>query len=86
MPKLRSNYMTTLVMRPNFIQTTFSHMCALSEQRDIQIRELQRKIDALEGTCLDYENTIQQFRELVMQLQKCVLTYFPSVRLNNFPF
>jgi dynactin 1 len=35
----------------------------------MQIREHLRKIEALEETCQDYENTINQFRELVMQLQ-----------------
>jgi dynactin 1 len=38
----------------------------------MQIREHLRKIEALEETCQDYENTINQFRELVMQLQTCV--------------
>jgi dynactin 1 len=63
---------------------TFSHVHFLAEQRDGQIREYQRKIDTLEETCLDYENTIQQFRELVMQLQKCVLLFFPkNVQFKN---
>ncbi|KDR85814.1 hypothetical protein GALMADRAFT_234908 [Galerina marginata CBS 339.88] len=39
------------------------------EAKDTQLREHVRKIEALEETCLDYENTIGQFRELVMQLQ-----------------
>ncbi|KAJ3503186.1 hypothetical protein NLJ89_g8547 [Agrocybe chaxingu] len=39
------------------------------EAKESQIRENLRKIDALDETCADYENTIQQFRELVLQLQ-----------------
>ncbi|KAF8971830.1 dynactin [Flammula alnicola] len=39
------------------------------EGKDTQLREHLRKIGDLEETCLDYENTIQQFRELVIQLQ-----------------
>ncbi len=41
-----------------------------TEQRDTLTREYHRKIDSLEEACLDYDGTIQQFRELVMQLQK----------------
>ena len=45
------------------------HLCI--DRRDLQIREHVHKIEALEETCLDLENTINQFRELVMQLQRC---------------
>lgn len=38
-------------------------------QKETQIREQARKIADLEDTCQDYEGTISQFRELVMQLQ-----------------
>lgn len=41
----------------------------ISEAKDTQIREHLRKIEALEETCSDYENTINQFRDLVLQLQ-----------------
>lgn len=40
-----------------------------SEQKDAQNREQTRKISELEDVCLDLEGTINQFRELVMQLQ-----------------
>ncbi|TDL26403.1 dynactin [Rickenella mellea] len=37
--------------------------------KDSQMREQTRKIEALDDNCQDLENTISQFRELVMQLQ-----------------
>ena len=40
-----------------------------SEAKETQVREHLRKIEALEETCADYENTINQFRDLVLQLQ-----------------
>ena len=55
------------------------------EAKEAQIRDLQRKIDALEETCLDYEGTIAQFRELVMQLQTYVFCHsFLSLLLSPF--
>ncbi|KAF9011292.1 dynactin [Cyathus striatus] len=39
------------------------------DAKDVEIREHTRKIESLEEACQDYENTIMQFRELVMQLQ-----------------
>lgn len=42
------------------------------ELKDSQIREQVRKIDELEDSCLDLENTINQFRDLVLQLQSYV--------------
>ncbi|KAF8079158.1 dynactin [Lyophyllum atratum] len=39
-------------------------------QKDVQIREQALKIEALGDACQDLENTISQFRELVMQLQQ----------------
>ncbi|KAF5385085.1 hypothetical protein D9615_001067 [Tricholomella constricta] len=38
-------------------------------QKDVQIREHVQKVEALEEACQDLENTITQFRELVLQLQ-----------------
>ncbi|KAG5644147.1 hypothetical protein DXG03_009041 [Asterophora parasitica] len=38
-------------------------------QKDVEIREHVQKVEALEEACQDLENTITQFRELVMQLQ-----------------
>jgi dynactin 1 len=64
--------------RPTYLQMISYTTQFLAEQRDVQIREHQRKIDALEETCSDYESTIQQFRELVMQLQKYVLAHFSN--------
>ncbi|KDQ62879.1 hypothetical protein JAAARDRAFT_28852 [Jaapia argillacea MUCL 33604] len=37
--------------------------------KDTQIRDHQRRVEALEDACLDMEGTINQFRELVLQLQ-----------------
>lgn len=37
--------------------------------KDSQLRDQLRKIEALEDNCQDLENTIGQFRELVLQLQ-----------------
>ncbi|KAA1478090.1 hypothetical protein DENSPDRAFT_787589 [Dentipellis sp. KUC8613] len=39
------------------------------DEKDIQMRDQQRKIDSLDEACQDYENTINQFRELVLTLQ-----------------
>ncbi|ESK85145.1 dynactin [Moniliophthora roreri MCA 2997] len=39
------------------------------QSREAQNRTLQSKIDILEEACQDYEHTIGQFRELVLQLQ-----------------
>ncbi|KAF6754161.1 dynactin [Ephemerocybe angulata] len=39
------------------------------ETRDMEIQALSQKIATLEEACQDYENTISQFRELVMALQ-----------------
>ncbi|KIM47423.1 hypothetical protein M413DRAFT_439091 [Hebeloma cylindrosporum] len=39
------------------------------EAKEAQVREYLRKVEVLEETCVDYEGTIQQFRELVLQLQ-----------------
>ena len=49
------------------------HLCI--DQRDLQIREHVHKIETLEETCVDFEHTINQFRELVMQLQRCSFLY-----------
>ena len=43
-----------------------------TEAKEAQIREHLRKVESLEETCIDYEGTIQQFRELVLQLQTFV--------------
>ena len=48
-------------------------LISFAEQKETQIREQTRKIADLEDTCQDYEGTINQFRELVMQLQLYVL-------------
>ncbi|TFY71856.1 hypothetical protein EVG20_g1162 [Dentipellis fragilis] len=39
------------------------------DEKDIQMRDQQRKIDSLDEACQDYESTINQFRELVLTLQ-----------------
>lgn len=46
---------------------------AWTDVKDTQIRDHLRKIEGLEESCQDLDNTINQFRELVMQLQTCVL-------------
>ena len=43
-----------------------------TEMKDLQIREQTRKVEALEEVCQDMENTINQFRDLVLQLQTLV--------------
>ena len=50
-----------------------------ADLRDVQIREHLRKIELLEEGCQDLESTIGQFRELVLQLQMCVIFYQISV-------
>lgn len=45
----------------------------LTDVKDTQIRDQLRKIEVLEESCQDLDNTINQFRELVMQLQTYAL-------------
>lgn len=40
------------------------------DAKDAELREQRRKIESLEDVCVDMENTISQFRELVMNLQQ----------------
>lgn len=47
----------------------FLTFIALVDHRDMLLREQLERIRASEETNLDYENTIQQFRELVQHLQ-----------------
>ena len=47
-----------------------------TEAKEAQIREHLRKVESLEETCVDYEGTIQQFRELVLQLQTFVPIFY----------
>lgn len=44
-------------------------MVIITDAKDLQILEHTRKIESLEEACQDLENTIVQFRELVLQLQ-----------------
>jgi dynactin 1 len=44
------------------------------EAKDVLIREHVRKAESLEEACADLEGTIGQFRDLVMQLQRSVLS------------
>src|ERR1700722_14157485 len=46
----------------------------LSDLKDTEIRQHVRKVESLEENCQDLENTINQFREFVLQLQRCVST------------
>ena len=39
------------------------------ETKEMEVHNLTQKISSLNDACQDYENTISQFRELVMQLQ-----------------
>ena len=45
---------------------------AWTDVKDTQIRDHLRKIETLEESCQDLDNTINQFREFVMQLQAYV--------------
>ena len=47
-----------------------------TEAKEAQVREHLRKVESLEETCVDYEGTIQQFRELVLQLQTFVPIFY----------
>jgi dynactin 1 len=53
-----------------------SSRCGNIDHKDVQLREQQRKIESLEEACQDLDGTIGQFRELVMNLQKLVLSIF----------
>lgn len=46
------------------------HMQEEIDLKDHQIREYQKQMDNLEDSMLDYEGTISQFRELVINLQR----------------
>lgn len=50
------------------------HMQEEIDMKDHQIREYQKQLDGLEDSMLDYEGTISQFRELVINLQKSVIS------------
>jgi len=55
----------------------------LKDVKEAQIREHLRKVEGLEEICVDYEGTIQQFRELVLQLQTFVLFCNHSLDIAN---
>lgn len=44
-------------------------MALLADFKEMQLREQRKRTDMLEETVADYENTILQFRELVLSLQ-----------------
>lgn len=46
-----------------------------TESKETQLREHVRKIESLEDACLDLEGTIEQFRDLVLRLQKSVFAH-----------
>jgi len=48
-----------------------------TEAKEAQVREHLRKVESLKETCVDYEGTIQQFRELVL-LAMLVLSFVTS--------
>lgn len=55
---------------------------SLLELKDAQVREHARKVEALEESCQDLENTVGQFRDLVLQLQRSVLRSIAKFRSN----
>lgn len=55
------------------------HRPQTTESKDTHIRELDAKVESLDGTCQDLEHTIVRFRELVIQLQ----TYSPFPHLSG---
>jgi dynactin 1 len=52
------------------IRLSYKHAHCSSDDKDIEVNQLQRKIETVEETCHDLEDTISQFRELVMTLQQ----------------
>lgn len=40
------------------------------DSRDIELQGYRRKVERLEDACVDLDNTITQFRDLVMNLQR----------------
>jgi len=47
-----------------------------TEAKEAQVREHLRKVESLEEVCVDYEGTIQQFREPVLQLRTFVPVFY----------
>lgn len=42
----------------------------LSDTKDVLLSESRRRVDLLEESMVDYESTISQFRDLVINLQR----------------
>ena len=46
------------------------------DEKDVQLAERQQRIESLEEACQDMERTIGRFRELVIQLERLVISCF----------
>jgi hypothetical protein len=53
----------------------------VTDEKDVQLAERQQRIEALEEVCQDTERTISRFRELVVQLERSVTSYFKLGKL-----
>lgn len=51
-------------------------LCNSSDYKDLQLREHKKRNESLEESVADYENTILQFRELVLSLQRLINSHF----------
>ena len=43
-----------------------------TDLKDLLIQDLRKRNDSLEDSCVDFERTISQFRDVVVSLQRCV--------------
>jgi dynactin 1 len=51
----------------------YNIVCVVDE-KDVQLAERQQRIETLEEVCQDMERTISRFRELVIQLERSVIS------------
>jgi dynactin 1 len=52
------------------------HSRCYADEKDVQLAERQQRIESLEEACQDMERTISRFRELVIQLERSVVSRF----------
>ncbi len=59
------------------------HSCCYVDEKDVQLVERQQRIELLEEACQDMERTISRFRELVIQLERSVISSSNMGRLTE---
>jgi dynactin 1 len=65
-----------------FVELDVTYICRGLDEKDVQLAERQQRIESLEEVCQDMERTISRFRELVIQLERLVISGFEVWRFN----